>query len=488
MSERQEDKREQERVRRLAEFSRLWQGVDPAAIERRVDQGLPAGFGAEFESYVPGQTLTPQQVQSVLANLTGSAPNTRGVEGGAGLTLDSYMADPRAAIKVENGQYVFRPELAQGDYFGINPTGFWDGMGPAALAVALAGGLPMLTSMGVLGGGAAAAGAGETGIGGWAGAIGEGGTLSGVSDLGWNVAGLAGEGAGAGALDGINWASDIFNPDALSTFTGDTSAGWNVAGTSGGTGGIADGINWASDIFDPNAASGFTGDASAGWNVAQTAGGTGGAAGLAQTAAQQAAKTGLSKVLKDTLGIDVDSSTLDLIGKGLGLGLGVYGSNKQADAAKDLASQYMGMGAPYRAELANLNANPSSFYGSDIFQGALQQGSDALSRSLSAKVGNPILNPTALQEMQNYTTRGSLDAFNTRWNQLASAGQLGVSQAAPLGQQANAASGNTYNALGAGLQSVFGNQRDYAAEFMDLLNKRESRVGSGQSGNVFNLP
>jgi hypothetical protein len=208
----------------------------------------------------------------------------------------------------------------------------------------------------------------------------------------------------------------------------------------------------------------------------------------AQTAAQQAAKTGLSKVLKDTLGIDVDSSTLDLIGKGLGLGLGVYGSNKQADAAKDLASQYMGMGAPYRAELANLNANPSSFYGSDIFQGALQQGSDALSRSLSAKVGNPILNPTALQEMQNYTTRGSLDAFNTRWNQLASAGQLGVSQAAPLGQQANAASGNTYNALGAGLQSVFGNQRDYAAEFMDLLNKRESRVGSGQSGNVFNLP
>jgi hypothetical protein len=209
---------------------------------------------------------------------------------------------------------------------------------------------------------------------------------------------------------------------------------------------------------------------------------------VAKTAAEQAAKTGLSKVLKDTLGIDVDSSTLDLIGKGLGLGLGVYGADKQADAAKDLASQYMGMGAPYRAELANLNANPSSFYGSDIFQGALQQGSDALSRSLSAKVGNPILNPTALQEMQNYTTRGSLDAFNTRWNQLASAGQLGVSQAAPLGQQANAASGNTYNALGAGLQSVFGNQRDYAAEFMDLLNKRESRVGSGQSGNVFNLP
>jgi hypothetical protein len=37
MSERQEDKREQERVRRLAEFSRLWQGVDPAAIERRYE-------------------------------------------------------------------------------------------------------------------------------------------------------------------------------------------------------------------------------------------------------------------------------------------------------------------------------------------------------------------------------------------------------------------------------------------------------------------
>jgi hypothetical protein len=422
-------------VRRLAEFSRLWQGVDPAAIERRVDQGLPAGFGAEFESYVPGQTLTPQQVQSVLANLTGSAPNTRGVEGGAGLTLDSYMADPRAAIKVENGQYVFRPELAQGDYFGINPTGFWDGMGPAALVAGLAGGLPMLTSMGLLGGGAAAAGAGETGIGGWAGAIGEGGTLSGVSDLGWNVAGLAGEGAGAGALDGINWASDIFNPDALSTFTGDTSAGWNVAGTSGGTGGaIADGINWASDIFDPNAASGFTGDASAGWNVAQTAGGTGGAV------AQQAAKTGLSKFLKDKFNLDVDQNTLGMLGQLGGAGIGLLGSKQQSDALKDLQAQMTGQRAPFLNKAVGYLNNPDSFYTSPEATGA----ANATMRALSTKFGNPGVSPTA----QGLATGALYDRYSNTVNSLGSLGLSGQGIQANLGQQIASTSGQPYAIAG----------------------------------------
>jgi hypothetical protein len=187
-------------------------------------------------------------------------------------------------------------------------------------------------------------------------------------------------------------------------------------------------------------------------------------------------------MFNEQFGTNLTSGDLDLIGKGLGLGLGYLGSKEQADAMQNLYNQQVSLGAPYRAELAKLNANPSSFYGSDMFKGALQQGSDALARSLSAKVGNPILNPTALQEMQSYTTKGSLDAYNQRWNQLSSAGQLGLGAVPSLGSAAAQASGGTYNALGAGLGSVFGNQRDYAGEYLDLIRRQQ------QGGSNYPLP
>lgn len=198
--------------------------------------------------------------------------------------------------------------------------------------------------------------------------------------------------------------------------------------------------------------------------LATTAAGTG-AAGTAASA--------LSSLLKQA-GIDASPGMLDLIGKGLGLGLGVYGANQQANSTEDLYNRFFDLGAPYRASLASLEANPEGFYSSPMVQGALQQGSDALSRSLSAKVGNPILNPTAMQEMQNFTTRGLLDAYNNRFSQLSSAGQLGVSQAAPLGVQSSNAQSGVYNALGAGASSLFGNQRDYTGELLDLLKSRSS--------------
>jgi hypothetical protein len=239
-------------------------------------------------------------------------------------------------------------------------------------------------------------------------------------------------------------------------------------GTTGALGALS--LDAAGNIAPAVIAPAVSNLASAGTTLASGTTPAAGAAG-AGTAATQA--TGLSGLLK-SLGLDVSPSTLDLAGKLLGTGLSVYASNQQADAAQNIANQYMNMGAPYRAELAKLNADPMSFYSSPMFQGALQQGSDALARSLSAKVGNPILNPTALQEMQNYTTRGSLDAYNQRFNQLSNAGQLGTGQAANLGSIANQAQGQTYNALGAGLQSVFGNQRDYTGELLEILKNRPS--------------
>lgn len=146
----------------------------------------------------------------------------------------------------------------------------------------------------------------------------------------------------------------------------------------------------------------------------------------------------------------------DLIGR-LGPSiLGFLGANNQSNAQNDLYKEWLKLGEPYRNSLASLNADPISFYNSPHVQGALQHGTDAMARSLSAKVGNPILNPTALQEMQNYTTRGLMDMYNQRFGQLTTAGQLGLGAAAGMGQGAVNAQAGPYNAIGAGIQSVFG--------------------------------
>jgi hypothetical protein len=323
-------------------------------------------------------------------------------------------------------------------------------------------------------------------------------TGAGLMGLGQGAGAVAGEAAGAGAVDFASSFAPTVTPSTVAqsgllytggsmpTVAGLTGVGGLTAegvaalgamgsagaglgtGTTGALGALS--LDAAGNIAPAVIAPAVSNLASAGTTLASGTTPAAGAAG-AGTAATQA--TGLSGLLK-SLGLDVSPSTLDLAGKLLGTGLSVYASNQQADAAQNIANQYMNMGAPYRAELAKLNADPMSFYSSPMFQGALQQGSDALARSLSAKVGNPILNPTALQEMQNYTTRGSLDAYNQRFNQLSNAGQLGTGQAANLGSIANQAQGQTYNALGAGLQSVFGNQRDYTGELLEILKNRPS--------------
>ena len=197
----------------------------------------------------------------------------------------------------------------------------------------------------------------------------------------------------------------------------------------------------------------------------------------APVAGTGAAASLLNSIFKTNL-TDADTG---LIGKLLATGLGGIGASQQASASSDLAKQFMDLGKPYRDSLASLEANPASYYQSPEVKGALQQGSDALARSLSAKVGNPILNPTALQEMQNYSTNGLLGQLNQRRNFLANAGGLGVGQAAQLGTNAAQASGGVYNALGAGLGTVFGNQRDYAGDLLDILKNRGSSSGMSLS-------
>lgn len=247
--------------------------------------------------------------------------------------------------------------------------------------------------------------------------------------------------------------------------------GWEaVLGTSGaaGAGGTA-GLDQILSGYNPMGDYGEYGGYTAANTVPTGTAATGAGAGAGSTAS-----SALSRILG---GNASTQDYLSLAGQLGSLGLGVYGANQQANATSDLYDRFFSLGAPYRQSLAALEANPQGFYSSPMVQGALQQGSDALSRSLSAKVGNPILNPTALQEMQNFTTRGLLDAYNNRFSQLASAGQLGVSQSAGLGSQAAASQSGIPNALGAGLSSVFGKEQDYAQQVLDLLKNRSSFSG-----------
>lgn len=319
--------------------------------------------------------------------------------------------------------------------------------------------LPLLLAGGI-GAAGAAAGFGLGGLGSSAGALGgpgAGGAMSALeSGLGVYTnfgAGTAGAvGGGAGALGGL---------DALEAGLGAyTNLGSPVAGGVGALGGP--GTGGAMDALEAGLTSGASTPAGTLLPAATGAG----------TASQ--AGSALSRILG---GNASTQDYLSLAGQLGSLGLGVYGANQQANATSDLYDRFFSLGAPYRQSLAALEANPQGFYQSPMVQGALQQGSDALSRSLSAKVGNPILNPTALQEMQNYTTRGLLDAYNNRFSQLASAGQLGVSQSAGLGSQAAASQSGVPNALGAGLSSVFGKEQDYAQQVFDLLKNRSGFSG-----------
>ena len=93
----------------------------PSQDNVRADFGIGAGqsdwSAGRLQS---GATLTPQEVQNAFQAVTG------GAIGASNMTLDQYLADPRTPIKVENGQYVYRPEAvtdSRGDFIAPDDAG-----------------------------------------------------------------------------------------------------------------------------------------------------------------------------------------------------------------------------------------------------------------------------------------------------------------------------------------------------------------------------
>ena len=83
-------------------------------------------------------------------------------------------------------------------------------------------------------------------------------------------------------------------------------------------------------------------------------------------------------------------------------------SHQQAEAFSNMSDQFLGMGAPYREQLLNLQNDPTSYLNSPAVTGAVQGGTDALARSLSVG-GNPAGSGSALAEIQRYATNEQLN-------------------------------------------------------------------------------
>lgn len=499
----------------------LW---DWEALSNAVNYGNGVPVGAKFKAPATMQDLLSIGVGNGASPDGGSTgldkflsdhnltlPQYQRIYGGLPLTFNgdgTATYDPSA----QKNLFSYIPEKTFMDYAGPIMMAVLGGAGLAGLGAGTAAGSEFALApagTGIGGVGTAGLGLNTSGIGLTPGLIQAGGGLSGMglsSGLGLSsagsLAGLLGGGEGlagsfgmdipmsgftsaldlgGGALDlpaNFNFA-DTFNQ--LPSLEGGAVTPTNLNLSAGGFNSINDIINAISTGGELTTGSvGAGGAIGAALGTAPLASGSAGILdtikSLLSSPGANAASTA-SGLIKQLTGADVSPGMLDLIGKLGSTALGVYGSNQQADATKDLYNRFFDLGAPYRASLASLEADPNSFYNSDIVKGAIQQSSDAMANSLSMR-GNPANNPGALQEIQKNTTRGLLDAYNNRFSQLASAGQLGVGQSAALGTNAVSSQGGLTNALGAGLQSVLGNQRDYAGDFLDILRNRSSLGGA----------
>ena len=178
--------------------------------------------------------------------------------------------------------------------------------------------------------------------------------------------------------------------------------------------------------------------------------------------------TALSRLLDGT-GTAADWASI--AGSLAGAGLGAYGSSQQTNALKEQSDKYMAMGAPYRDKLASLYADPSKFLTSPEVQTPVQQGTNALMRSLSTS-GNPWGSGNALQQGQSYASDQLFGKLGQEKDRLAGFGGLSsYNQAAPQAATNSIASNaGVYNAAGAALGNIF-NPPETAAQQMTALQR-----------------
>lgn len=151
-------------------------------------------------------------------------------------------------------------------------------------------------------------------------------------------------------------------------------------------------------------------------------------------------------------------------------GLGIAGSKNVANKYDSMANRFEGYGADYRTRLAGLYNDPNSFLQSQAVQAPVQQGTDALARSLSIH-GNPAGSPAAMGELQNYASNqlfGKLGQEKDRLAQLSGIPQYAAAAPGAASKAADAAGGQ-YTAAGYGLDQAMNPQDNSLASFLKQL-------------------
>lgn len=410
----------------------------------------PAGLrGDALEDYLfQQQQLLKQQVNSNpgLGYTVTDVPGNFVINGKTWSRMDKipgtdqygadWAQDAIAKLKAQ-GHIIEHPTLgllndatAQNEFHALaaaNDNGFIDGPG---LPLAFMGGL----------GGIAAFGGGAAG-----GAFGGGSGLE-------TLAGGAGADTLGGAVAGDALTSTAGIP-GLGEFTPSFIA----------EGGLAPGIAGLSEVTPTLATT-----------IGEFGGGVGG--GLAGIAGGGATvPPGASSVLSRILGGNgTGADYLQALGSLGSTALGVMGSNKQQDAFKDVANQYLNIGAPYRDKLlASYQPGFDIAQADPAFSKGLGASADAAARAVSSQSGNPFGNPGAMAEIQEGVLNRFIAPYTSNYRgQLGQFGGLGLNTAGPASLAGAGESGNKYDALGFGLGQLTSPQTDIG----ELLKKL---TGSG---------
>lgn len=252
-------------------------------------------------------------------------------------------------------------------------------------------------------------------------------------------------------------------------------AGAGAAGAAAGAGGVL------SDLLNTPPGTVNLGNSGGGTVPDVTGAGSGTTPGGFTPPAGGAGAGGATTALGKLLGLSPEAeAALGLAGSLGGAALGVLGANQQADAYRDVANQYLALGAPYRDRLNASYAPGFDLRTADpLFGNALTQSASDAARAVSAQVGNPYGSPGAMAEIQQQVlNRTALPYLANYRGQLGQFGGLGLNTSGAASMQGAGESGGAYDALGFGLSQITQPQNSIE----DLLR----RLGGGGTGFTLN--
>lgn len=131
--------------------------------------------------------------------------------------------------------------------------------------------------------------------------------------------------------------------------------------------------------------------------------------------------------------------------------LGYFGADKTSDAYRDVANQYLNIGAPYRSTLEASYKPGFDLISQPGYGDALNRSAEIAARAASAKYGNPGENPGAIADITNQVwNQGYLPALANYRGQLGQFGGLGLNTSGAASLGGAEVAGGAIDAIGVG--------------------------------------